>query len=416
MRIDLAGYGPGSSGLTTLKVRQALEEAELIITSERLAGYVRNLGRTDAGCTEEILIETNSSEICRILEDTAYDSVVCLMSGDSSFYSGAAPLVTCIEQSPRLRERHAVIRILPGISSLSYACSRLGLSFRQVEVFSAHGRSCDPVRAVMNGKKSFFLTGGDTTCAKLCGELTRAGLGELKVTVMENLSCADERIRTMTAAQAAGKRFDPLSVLIADAAYVSADLRRGVPGIPDEAFVRGKVPMTKRLVRVSALSLLNPSSGDLCWDLGAGTGSVSVELSARCRRVISVEKDPAALALLRENKERFGAWNMEIVKGEIPEVLSQLPYPDRIFVGGGGRWIRAVLDDASQKCAEGRKKPAVLITAVTLETLQEAVSALEEHGYETEIVQAAVTNILRQGQFHMMHAHNPVFLILGSDG
>ena len=69
MRIDLAGYGPGSSGLTTLKVRQALEEAELIITSERLAGYVRNLGRTDAGCTEEILIETNSSEICRILED-----------------------------------------------------------------------------------------------------------------------------------------------------------------------------------------------------------------------------------------------------------------------------------------------------------------------------------------------------------
>jgi precorrin-6Y C5,15-methyltransferase (decarboxylating) len=174
--------------------------------------------------------------------------------------------------------------------------------------------------------------------------------------------------------------------------------------------------MTKRLVRVSALSLLNPSSGDLCWDLGAGTGSVSVELSARCRRVISVEKDPAALALLRENKERFGAWNMEIVKGEIPEVLSQLPYPDRIFVGGGGRWIRAVLDDASQKCAEGRKKRAVLITAVTLETLQEAVSALEEHGYETEIVQAAVTNILRQGQFHMMHAHNPVFLILGSAG
>ena len=388
MRIDLAGYGPGSSGLTTQQVRQALEEAELIITSERLAGYVRNLGRTDAGCTEEILIETNSSEICRILEDTAYDRVVCLMSGDSSFYSGAAPLVTCIEQSPRLRERNAVIRILPGISSLSYACSRLGLSFRQVEVFSAHGRSCDPVRAVMNGKKSFFLTGGDTTCAKLCGELTRAGLGELKVTVMENLSCADERIRTMTAAQAAG----------------------------DEAFARGKVPMTKRLVRVSALSLLNPSSGDLCWDLGAGTGSVSVELSARCRRVISVEKDPAALALLRENKERFGAWNMEIVKGEIPEVLSQLPYPDRIFVGGGGRWIRAVLDDASQKCAEGRKKPAVLITAVTLETLQEAVSALEEHGYETEIVQAAVTNILRQGQFHMMHAHNPVFLILGSAG
>ena len=101
MRIDLAGYGPGSSGLTTQQVRQALEEAELIITSERLAGYVRNLGRTDAGCTEEILIETNSSEICRILEDTAYDRVVCLMSGDSSFYSGA---LKDMEEAKKTRE------------------------------------------------------------------------------------------------------------------------------------------------------------------------------------------------------------------------------------------------------------------------------------------------------------------------
>lgn len=416
MRIDLAGYGPGSSDLTTLQVRQALEEAELIITSERLAGYVRSLNRTDSARSREILVETRSSEICRILEDTALDKAVCLFGGDSSFYSGAAPLLTCIGQSRLLRDKDADIRILPGISSLSYACSCLGLSLREVEVFSAHGRSCDPVRAVMNGKKSFFLTGGDSTSAKLCGELTRAGLGALKVTVMENLSAANERIRQMTAAQAAGETFDPLSVLIADAAYVSDELRRGVPGIPDAAFARGKVPMTKRLVRVSALSLLNPSMEDLCWDLGAGTGSVSVELSARCRRVISVERNPEAAALMEENRKRFGAWNMEIVTGEIPEILRELPAPDRIFLGGGGRWIRSVLDAAHEKCAQDSRLPAVLATAITLETLQEAVSALEAYGYETGIVQAAVTDIRKQGQFHMMNAQNPVFLILGEAG
>ena len=144
-----------------------------------------------------------------------------------------------------------------------------------------------------------------------------------------------------------------------------------------------------------------------CWDLGAGTGSVSIELSAHCRKVISVEMNPEAVSLLEENRKKFGAWNMEIVQGEIPAILEELPAPDKIFVGGGGEWIREVLRTVSGE------RPAVCATAITLETLQNVRCALEEAGYKTKVTQVAVTEVKKRGQVHMMDAQNPVFLIQG---
>lgn len=436
MIIYLAGLGPGSADLTTQQTMEALGEADLIITSRRLAGmlwgadpsvpYWDALREEDRFCFASgvrILVETVPGKICRILEEEPFERAVCLYGGDSSFYSGATPLLRLIGQSRPLQEKGAKIRILPGISSLSAACAHLGISFRELEVFSAHGRVCNPVKAVMNGKRSFFLTGGKSDPAGLCAELTRAGLGDLKVTVCERLSSEQEQIREMTAREASGLKYDRMAVLLAEPAPISEQLRRTVPGIPDDSFVRGSVPMTKRLVRVSALSLLDPSAEDLIWDLGAGTGSVSVELSPRCGRVISVEKDPEAIRLMEENRKKFGAWNMEIVQGEVPQILRDLPMPDRIFVGGGGGRIREVLEiiktrlsgsgDCGQKTAEESRLPAICASAVTLETLQEVRSVMEESGYETQVVQVAVTDVKKRGHFHMMDAQNPVFLIAG---
>ena len=445
MRIDLAGFGPGTFDLTTHQVWQALEEADLVITSKRLAETLwgpggngsgsdtvsADAGRKTAASGERIeysvsywnvlrdedrfcltpgvrfLVETRSASICRILEESDRERVLCLFGGDSSFYSGAAPLMRLIRQSRVLQEKGVTVRLLPGISSLSCALARLGLSFQETEVFSAHGRDCDPVKAVMSRKNSFFLTGGRETPDKLCAKLTAAGLGKLKVTILENLYSEGERIRTMAAEQAAGQIFDAMSVMVAQPAPVSEELRRSVPGIPDDLFVRGQVPMTKRFVRVSALSCLAPGPEEVCWDLGAGTGSVSIELSAYCRKVISVEKNPEAVSLLEENRKKFGAWNMEIVQGEIPAILEELPAPDKIFVGGGGEWIREVLRTVSGE------RPAVCATAITLETLQNVRCALEEAGYKTKVTQVAVTEVKKRGQVHMMDAQNPVFLIQG---
>ena len=445
MRIDLAGFGPGAAEETTQQVLTAVGEADLIITSARLAealwGKEHTLSYSESDPSvpywnvmwdedrfgllpgARVLIETMSGKIMRILEHERFERAVCLFGGDSSFYSGAAPLLRLIEQSGLVREKGAKVRILPGISSLSCACARMGLSYREIEVFSAHGRRLDVVKAVMNGKVSFFLTGGENDPARLCGELTRAGLGDLKVTILERMSLPEERIRSMTAKEAAESAFDPLSVLLTEPAPVSVELQRNVPGIPDDAFVRGKVPMTKRMVRVCALSLLNPTDRDLCWDLGAGSGSVSVELAARCRRVIAVERNPEALLLMEANRKKFGAWNMEIVQGENLQILPSLPRPDKIFIGGGGGQIREILryfhenryeDSSPAGDLRPEGMPAICAGAVTLETLQEVRCALEDCGYETQVVQVAVTDVIRRGQHHMMDAQNPVFLIAGT--
>ncbi len=432
MRIDLAGFGPGSTDLVTGQLKHALSHAKVIITSGRLAGILREEEQLDSDSADSalclnpdvrILEETRSARICSLLEELflsgTCEHVLCLFGGDSSFYSGAAPLLRRIEESDVLQDAPVSVSLIPGISSLTAACAHLRIPVREVEVFSAHGRACDPVKAVMNGKMSFFLTGGSTGPADLCRELTKAGLGELEVTVCEMLSTSQERIRVMTAEQAAEASYLPLSVLFIRPAYVSEHLRRSVPGIEDEAFRRGAVPMTKRFVRVCALSMLSPAEDEVCWDLGAGTGSVSVEMSALCRRVFSVERNLDAIHLLEENRNQFGAWNMQIIPGEIGQAVRDLPFPDAIFLGGGGRQLGTVLDLVKKhSCRENgqnhsRSMPRIVAAAITLETLYDVRTALEEYGYEVQTVQIAVTDVKQRGHYHMMDGQNPVFLISG---
>ena len=156
MRIDLAGFGPGAPDLASQQVWQALSEADLILSSQRLAQILQEEERFFLRAGARLLAETDSRKICRTLEQESFGRAVCLFGGDSSFYSGAAPLLRLIGQSSVLQNAKPEVRLLPGISSLSAACAASGLSFRELEVFSAHGRACDPVKAVMNGKKSFF--------------------------------------------------------------------------------------------------------------------------------------------------------------------------------------------------------------------------------------------------------------------
>ena len=191
-------------------------------------------------------------------------------SGDTGFYSGAKGLL------PLLREREIPARVLPGISSVQLLSARLERPWQDWVLVSAHGTDCDVVRAVMRGKPAFFLTGGLLGPAEICGRLAESGLGGLPVTVGEKLSYPDESITSGTAEQLAGRSFSSLSVLLAEAA---PRMERRGPGFPDGAFLRGDVPMTKQEVRAAALAKLAVRPGDIFWDVGAGTGSVSVELA-----------------------------------------------------------------------------------------------------------------------------------------
>ena len=127
--------------------------------------------------------------------------------------------------------------------------------------------------------------------------------------------------------------FAPLCVLLAEAAPQPP---RRTPGWPDAWFIRGKIPMTKRQVRVAILAALNPGPGEVFWDVGAGTGSVSVELAAASQggTVYAVECEEPAMELIRQNREKFHVWNVRTISGRVPRALEDLPAPDAVFCGG----------------------------------------------------------------------------------
>lgn len=186
-----------------------------------------------------------------------------------------------------------------------------------------------------------------------------------------------------------------------------------LPTIPDNAFVRGSVPMTKRDVRAVILGRLRIRPGDVIWDVGAGTGSVSVEmaLANRLGQVFAVECKEEACRLIETNRRRFGAWNLSMIAGKAPECLRQLPPPDAVFIGGSKGMMAEIVAMIHQKNENAR----ICITAIALETLQASISALTACGWTADVTQISVSHAEKAGSLHLMMANNPIFLITNGD-
>ena len=326
-----------------------------------------------------------------------------MYSGDTGFYSGASQLL------PMLRAFGISCRVLPGLSSVQLLAAAVGRPWQDWTLVSAHGCACDPVSACMNHKTVFFLTGGAETPATLCAALTAAGLGDAHALVGENLGTEAEAIRYGSAAELAGQSFAPLSVLLVEN-FDLPQLR--APGFPDESFIRSEVPMTKQEVRAAALAKLAVMPTDTLWDVGAGTGSVSVELAlaASKGRVYAVECEPDACELIRKNRAKFQTYNLILIEGRAPDVLADLPAPDAVFIGGTKGGMEAVLDEVLGKNPNAR----ICISAIALETLGAAIAALTARGLTAEVTQIAVSRTKPAGRLHLLMANNPIFLITGT--
>jgi precorrin-6Y C5,15-methyltransferase (decarboxylating) len=388
--------GCGNADLLTAEAYRALCAAELVIGAFRLLQLLPD------ACTAQRIAEYRPDNICQILKEHETQNCCVLYSGDTGFYSGASGLLT------RLQEKTISTRIFPGISSVQYFSSKLGYPWQDWRLVSAHGVSCDAVIEVMQGKPTFFLTGGVLSPRELCGQLVQAGLGSLSVTIGENLSYSNECILSLTAEEAAARSFAPLAVMLCEAA---PQVQRISSGISDECFIRGDVPMTKQEVRAILLGKLAVRPEETIWDIGGGTGSVSVELALAASRgkVYSIECSREGCDLIRRNREAFGAWNLSVVPGMAPEVLSDLPEPDVVFIGGSKGNLHSILDCICVKNPNAR----IAISAIAIETLGTAVSALAMRGFRTEVVQIASSRSKTAGQLHLLMANNPTFLITG---
>lgn len=396
--VTLIGMGSGTPELLTAQGLAALQSADLIIGAKRLLEHL------PTGCTENRKALYKPENILSCLSEFPAANAALLYSGDTGFYSGASKLL------PMLRAFGISARVLPGISSVQLFSSAIGRPWQDWKLVSAHGCACDPAAECLTaeGHPVFFLTGGTETPATLCAKLADAGLGDAHGIIGENLGTPQEHLAFGTAQTLAANAYAPLSVLLIEHTVLPA---RRTPGFPDDAFIRGEVPMTKQEVRAAALAKLAVRPTDTLWDVGAGTGSVSVELALAAPRghVYAVECAPDACALIRQNREKFHAYNLSLIEGTAPQALADLPAPAAVFIGGTKGSMTEVVDAALAKNPNAR----LCISAIALETLSAAIAALAAHGQAAEVTQLAVSRTRPAGKLHLLMANNPIFLITG---
>ena len=396
MNVTLIGMGSGQPENLTLQGLAALRQADLILGARRLLAVL------PAGCTENRAAAYRPDEVAELLQASGAENAVLVYSGDTGFYSGASSM---IEKLEALGVR---ARVLPGLSSIQLLAAALGRPWQGWNLVSAHGRTCDPVAECMQGRPTFFLTGGSEDPATLCAQLAAEGFGDVQGVVGQCLGTPEEKLFRGSVKELAAGRFNSLSVLLVEAVE---GLPRRAPGLPDEAFERGDVPMTKQEVRAAVLAKLAVRPEDILWDVGAGTGSVSVELAlaAPRGRVYAVECRPEGCALIKANREKFRTRNLVLVEGLAPDALSDLPAPDAVFIGGSKGSLAAIVDAALDKNPDAR----ICVSAIALESLSAAVAALTAKGRTVQVSQIAVSRAKAVGGLHLMMAQNPIYLITG---
>lgn len=391
--VTLLGIGMGSRDTLTIQGQKALENADLVIGAKRMVDSVKLPGH-------QTFYEYRSDRIADYIAcHPELEHVVIALSGDVGFYSGAKKLLELLGEETEM---------ICGISSVVYFMAKAGLSWDDAKIVSAHGRNCNLVSLIRHHRKVFAILGTADGVAKLAGKLCAYGMGDVILHVGENLSYENEKVFAAPASELTEYEGDALSVVCAF--HEKAVPMSATHGIPDSAFIRGKAPMTKEEVRIVSLSKLRLHEDSVCYDVGAGTGSVSIEMALRAHQgmVYAIEKKEEAAELLLENKKKFAADNLEVVRGIAPEALEGLPAPTHAFIGGSSGNLMEILKVLLEKNEHVR----IVINCITLETISEALAAIREFAFEeAEVVQLSAARAKELGRYHLMMGENPIYII-----
>lgn len=389
--INIIGMGMSEKTLTA-EALALINDADILIGAKRLINEFSELNKPSYNAYL-------SNDILEIIEKTDAEKIAILVSGDVGFYSAAEKLTeTLKDYSPNL---------IAGISSVSYFFAKCSLPWKDANLISCHGLDTNIVSSVRRNRFTFALTGKNIP--ELQKELVKYGFGDLKVWIGEDLGSDEESIQESMISDLEGKEFSSLTVLIIENPNFDSRIRTG---IPDEEFIRGKVPMTKSEVRAVCLSKLALSPNDIAYDIGCGTGSVTIEMafSAYDGKVYAFDKNEEAIALLEQNCQKFHLDNVEPLCGLAPECLNGLPVPDVAFIGGSSGNMEEIVSYLHGTNNEMR----FVITAVTIESAMAGLDSLKNVGISGDIVQVAVSKGRQIGDLHMLMAQNPIFIISGS--
>ena len=387
--ITIVGMGVGEGALTP-DARRAIEDAEVIFGAPSVTERYSGPEQRTYPCYL-------AGDVMAAVKKDKAEKYVVLVSGDVGFYSAAAGFSEAVTEHE--------IRFVPGISTVNAFFAKLKMPWQDAAFVSTHGRKMNVVDAVRRNRLTFCVTGSNI--GEIGTALCKAGFGHILTYVGESLGKDAEQVYEVTGAELAHKQFPKMTVLL----FINEEFDdRIFCGLPDSQFSRlSGIPMTKSETRAIIMSKLRLRPNSVCWDVGAGTGSVTVEmaLSAYRGHVYSIERREEAIPLIEQNCGAFHLGNVTAICGRAPEIFEEIPAPDAVFIGGSGGRIDEIISAAFAQNPDVR----IVVSAVTIETVPAALSALAEAGLEPEIVQIGISRGKRIGKLHMTEAQNPVTII-----
>jgi precorrin-6Y C5,15-methyltransferase (decarboxylating) len=376
---------------------------ELIGKADLLLGGERQLELFPDFPGEKVTIGSNLGEVVERLKKNERRAVV-LASGDPLFFGIGRYLLRNLPEEE--------LEFVPNVSSVQYAFAKIKEPWDDAVFVSAHGRGLKgAVDRIVANDKAAVLTDEENTPKAIAAELIERGRDGYAAWLCENLGTAEERIITTDVKGLLEIEAAPLNVLILIKEYeAGGDEYVPTLGIPDEEFASIKKLITKEEIRVVTLAKLKLRHDMTLWDLGAGSGSVSIEADHLLPngRIFAVERNPQCIEFIKENLNKFNARHVTLVEGEAPECLETLPDPDRVFIGGSGGNLWEILEAVDLRLpAEGR----VVINAVTLDTLTAATEYFDNAGYQVEVTTVNIARTRPLTDYKMFEAYNPVYII-----
>jgi len=412
--VQVVGLGMSPDDLTP-RALKVIQEAQVLVGGRRLLSYFPDHPAQKIPLGKDV--EGALGQLPALAADLR---VVVLASGDPNFY-GVGPLVLKL-----LGPEQVVVH--PNITAVQAACARLKMAWQDASVVSLHGRSFQPLAASLSRGPDRVLvyTDPEHTPGAIARWLLARGQEEARLCVLEDLGQATERLTWLSPREALEQEFSPLNLVVilpgarqhpqAATPSEAGGLGHLHLGLPEEALARQGGLITKAEVRAVVLAKLALTPGLTLWDLGAGCGSVSLEASLLLPggRIIAVEQDQDRAAQIRANRAKFGVTNLEVVLGRAPACLADLPVPQRVFIGGGGRDLGEILPAVLGRLEPGDGR--VVLTATLLNTLERARGVLAAAGWQMEVtlLQVSRSRPLADGAY--MQAQNPVWIVSGWAG
>ncbi len=396
--VTIIGIGDNGCVGMSSKAYNCIQKAQVLVGGDRhLEFFCDFKGRTYS--FQEGLIST----IDNILKESMENNVVVLASGDPLFY-GVGDLL-----SKKIGMKH--IEIIPTCSSIQLAFSKIGKKWDDAKVVSLHGREIKGLaNKIKDEHKVFLLTDSVNTPSEIGKYLLEFNQDDWKITICENLEGQDERISHYNINDLT-QDFSDLNVMILIRDKKSVKKRK-ITAHTEEQFEK-RMPkkglITKREIRGIALLNLEIQEDSIIWDIGAGSGSVSVEaaLIAKTGKVFAIETDGLGIEICQENIKKFNTDNVEVIHTKAPNGLAELPRPDRIFIGG----TKGQMEDILISCYDKLANDGIIVLSVVLmESVSSAIEILKKMNldYDVQLIQISRSKSIANSKRY--DALNPIHL------